>query len=143
MDEALIADTRVAAEWISRALSKSGYRADFSVESLAEIERFFAEHSNDGRPVPGGRLVEKTGPRIFALGAYVGEVLRRAATGHWYAEAGDPEVEFNIEVRFPDGSRIWPMQRAIKRFNNSPEENIHDYGLLVLQSVAGQATPGQ
>jgi hypothetical protein len=138
MDESLIADTQVAAEWIAKALNQSGYRADFSVESLGEIERFFVEHSKDGRPVPDGRLSERTGPRVFAIGAYVGEVVRRAGGGKWYAVAGDPEGEVNIEVRFPDGSRIWPMQRAIKRLMNGPEENIYDYGRLVLASLKGK-----
>jgi hypothetical protein len=138
MDEALIADAHRAAEWIAKALNQSGYRADFSAESLAEIERFFVEHSKDGRPIPGGRLSDRTGPRLFAVGAYVGEVIRRAGGGQWYVELGDPQGEVNIEVRFPDGSRIWPMQRVIKRLKNGPEENIHDYGRLVITSLKAE-----
>ena len=135
LDKNLVADAQKAAGWIAGALNQSKYRADFSVKSLQEIERFFAEHSRDGRPIPGRLLSERTGPRLFALGSYVGEVLRRAGKGEWHAEAGDPNGEVNIEVRFPGGARIWPMQRVIKRVKNGPEENIYDYGRLVLQSL--------
>lgn len=135
LDNKLIADVKKSAAWVAGALNQSKYRADFTVESLQEIERFFAEHSRDGRPVPGGLLSAMTGPRLFAVGSYVGEVLRRAGNGEWYAEAGDPDGEVNIEVRFPNGERIWPMQRVIKRVRNGSEENIYHYGRLVLQSV--------
>jgi hypothetical protein len=41
----IIGNIFASADWISRALQSSGYRADFSVESLREIDRFFDEHS--------------------------------------------------------------------------------------------------
>ena len=135
VDEALISDVKLAAKWIALALKQSGYNADFSVESLAEIERFFNEHSRDGRPLPGGRLADRTGQRLFALGSYVGEVIRREGGGQWYAESGDPDAEINIELQLPGGSRIWPMHRVIQRLKNGPEENIYDYGRIILQSL--------
>ena len=36
-------DVKASAKWISQALQSSGYRADFSPESLWEIDRFFDE----------------------------------------------------------------------------------------------------
>jgi hypothetical protein len=54
----LIEDIEPSAEWIARALSSSGYRADFTPRSLWEIDRFFEEHSRDGASKPGGLLAE-------------------------------------------------------------------------------------
>lgn len=126
----LVEDARAASSWIATALSSSGYKADFSLESLREIDRFFDEHSKDGQAVPGGLLAEQLGSRLFALGSYVGEVILRAYGGEWCADDNDPEGELNIEVVLPNGAILWPVQRAAKRFENGPEDGIYAYGRL-------------
>lgn len=40
-------DIQAAAEWISQALTPSGYDADFSPNSLVEVDRFFSEYSGE------------------------------------------------------------------------------------------------
>lgn len=127
----LIEDARSSAEWIATALKSSGYRADFSLYSLREIDRFFDEHSHEGQAVPSGLLAEQLGQRIFALGSYVGEVLIRTYGGQWRGDDNDPEGEFTIEVVFPNGSVIWPVQRVMKRFKNGAEDGIYAYGSLL------------
>ena len=47
-------DIAESAGWISRALQSSGYRADFSPESLWEIARFFDDHSVNGKAAGAG-----------------------------------------------------------------------------------------
>jgi hypothetical protein len=42
----IVSDAEMAAQWISTALKTSGYKADFSLQSLQEIERFFVEHTD-------------------------------------------------------------------------------------------------
>ena len=64
-----VEDISSGANWISKALQASGYRANFAPESLWEIDRFFDEHSPNGTPKPGGLLSADLGQRIFALGA--------------------------------------------------------------------------
>ncbi len=127
----LVEDAGRAAEWISTALNSSGYRADFSIDSLREIDRFFDEHSHQGRPVPGGLLSEDLGSRIFSLGSYVGEVIRRTHGGSWRGDDSDPEGEIKIELVLPNGTIMWPVQRAMKRFKKGPEESIYVYGVAV------------
>lgn len=127
----LVEDARKAANWVATALTSSGYPADFSVESLRNIDRFFDEHSQNGEAVPNGLLAEQLGSRIFALGAYVGEVLIRAYGGQWRADDNNPEGEYMMEVVFPDGSVVWPIQRVMKRFKNGREDGIYVYGSLV------------
>ena len=68
----IVDDVTAGAEWILQALTGSGYTADFTPESLGEIDRFFDEHVQGGEPLPGGLLAEDLGTRIFALGAYTG-----------------------------------------------------------------------
>jgi hypothetical protein len=43
---------------MARALSSSGYRADFSLESLREVDRFLEEQAPGGKPKQGGLLSE-------------------------------------------------------------------------------------
>ena len=74
-------DVERAAKWIANALTSSGYRADFSIESLRDIDRFFDNHCHDSEAVPGGLLEENLGQRVFAMGSYVGETIRRARGG--------------------------------------------------------------
>lgn len=130
---AVIDDARKSAEWIAKALSSSGYHADFSIESLREIDRFFDEHAQGGQTIPGGLLSEQLGSRIFAIGSYVGEVIIRAYNGTWQVDANDPEAEMNIAVVLASGAVMWPVQRVSNRFKNGPEDGICVYGIVANQ----------
>ena len=118
-----------AYEWIATALKNSGYNADFSIESLREIDRFFDEHAEIGQAKPGGLLSKNRGMRLFALGSYVGEVLIRQYGGEWETDDNDPKGEINIAVKLSNGSIIWPVQRVMKRFENGSEDEIYTYGI--------------
>jgi hypothetical protein len=65
----IVMDALASAEWVSGALSQSGYQADFSLESLKQVDRFFDEQVLDGKPKVGGLLSEQLGARLFAIGA--------------------------------------------------------------------------
>ena len=121
-------DLKDAREWLVEALSYSGYKADYSPESLWEIDRFFDEQAKDGKANPGGLLSQDLGSRLFAIGSYVGEVIRKARGGEWVGDDTDPKVELNIELHLPDGTKCWPVQRVMKRFKNGPEDGIAVYG---------------
>jgi hypothetical protein len=131
----LLEDIRASADWIAAALSSSGYRADFSLSSLREIDRFFDEHSRNGEPVPNGLLSESLGSRLFAVGGYIGEVIRRLHGGHWEANDDDPDGEINIAFVLPSGATIWPVQRAMKRFKNGKEDGIYAYGAAMVEGT--------
>ena len=124
----LLEDLISGADWISAALTSSGYRADFSGESLRELDRFFDEHTTDGAATPGGLLSEDLGSRLFAIGAYLGEVVRRAKGGTWQTDDEDPEGEINVALLLPDGAVVLPTQRAMKRFQGGAEEGLAAYG---------------
>jgi hypothetical protein len=122
-----------AAEWIATALSSSGYKADPTLQSFKEIDRFVDDQTQNGRPRPGGLLAEDFGARVFALGAYVGEVIRRLGEGQWYGNDNDRDAEINIQVRLKSAGKIWPMQRVIKRITNGREDGIYAYGYIILK----------
>jgi hypothetical protein len=127
----IIEDAIALSNQISRALSQSGYEADFSLESLKEIDRFFEEQAVDGRAKPGGFLSQELGARVFALGAYVGEVIRRHHGGQWQGNDEDAQAEINLAVRLNSGTIIWPVQRVMKRFKNGSEDGIWVYGAVI------------
>ena len=124
----ILEDVQTAAQWISTALSSSGYNADFSPDSLIEIDRFFSDHARNRKAAPGGLLAKSLGSTLFAIGSYVGEVLRRNLGGEWRANDSDPRAEIDVGLVLPDGTQCWPVQRAMKRFMLGAEEGIAFYG---------------
>jgi len=128
----LVDDIAVGAEWIAECLKSSGYRADFSLSSLRELDRFLDDATEKGAPRPGGLLAEDTGTRVFALGAYLGEVLRRAKGGEWRGDDNDPQGEVNVELRFAAKDVIWPVQRVLKRIQNGKEDSLEAFGAALV-----------
>lgn len=120
----IVQDAPKRAEWMAQFLKSSGYKADFSTKSLRDIDRFLDEHSRNGQAVAGGLLAEQFGPRMFGLGAYVGEVILRSKGGHWHGDDADPRAEINIQLVFPDGASCWPVQGVMKRFRNGKVDSI-------------------
>jgi hypothetical protein len=90
----IVKDAVEAADWMAKALSSSGYKADFTLDSLKEVDRFVDDQAPGGNPKSGGLLSDHLGARVFALGAYVGEVIRRQGEGQW---------------RGDDNESIWPF----------------------------------
>lgn len=121
-------DIALAKDWIAEALNSSNYKADFSLESLKEIDRFFDEQN-----IPNGLLGKQRGTRLFALGVYIGEVFISECGGEWITDDNDPQGEINISVKLSDGNIIWPVQRAMRRYQNGKEDGIYHYGLCIIQ----------
>ena len=115
------------AELVAQALEHDGYRADFTPSSLWEIDRFFDEQTRKGGPRRWGLLARDTGVRLFSLGAYVGEVIRREAGGEWEGDDDAPEPGLDLALRLPDDGVVWPVRRAIARMRNGPEDAIVPY----------------
>lgn len=118
-------DIRSASEWVVRALNVSGYNADYSLESMKEIDRFFDEQSGED-----GIISRNRGQIIFALASYIGETVIRLYGGKW---GGSDEV--NMSVELDGGTVIFPTQRAMKRYQNGSEDSIYAY-VYVLGSPA-------
>jgi hypothetical protein len=130
----IVADAQKSADWIANALLSEGYEVDFSLESLKEIDRFFDDHAPDGAIKPNGLLSRDLGARVFGIGSYAGEVLRREFGGDWQGDDDDPQAEINLTLKLPDGALLWPVQRVMKRCQVGREESVFVYGSLATQA---------
>lgn len=120
----LMEDIPRAETWLVENMNASGYALDGTMESFRELDRFFDEQSR-----PGGLLADgRPGSKLFAVGCYMGQVFVRQLGGVWETDDADPAGEVNIAVRLPDGSLVWPVQRAMKRLKNGAEDGLYDYG---------------
>lgn len=120
----LLEDIPKAEGWLTENMRASGYSLDGTIESFRELDRFFDEQSR-----PGGLLADgKPGSKLFAVGCYMGQVFVRQLGGVWKTDDADPQGEVNIAVRLPDGSLLFPVQRAMKRLRNGGEDSLYVYG---------------
>ena len=123
-------DIHSACAWIVTALNTSGYNADYTLESMKEIDRFFDEQSGaDGIITP-----ERRGNIIFSIAAYIGETVIKLYGGKWITDDNDPMGEVNIAVQLDKGTIIFPAQRAMKRYQNGNEDSIYAYVYVLSQS---------
>lgn len=127
-DNTLLEDIHISSDWVVKALNSSGYNADYSLESMKEIDRFFDEQSSET-----GILSKNTGNILFSLGSYIGETAIKLYGGEWITDDNDPQGEINIAVKLANGTMIWPVIRCMKRFKVGSEESIYAY-LFVLEN---------
>ena len=123
---------RALAQGMADDLVSSGYQADFSLESLSEIDRMFDEQSRDGEALADGLLGDEMQVRMLTLGAYVGETIIRHHGGAWQSVAPTAvQLHLGAAVSLPGGGSIWPMRRVWKRLRNGEEDSIALYGRMV------------
>jgi hypothetical protein len=128
----IVRDAVEAADWMAKSLTGWGYKADFSLESLKDVDRFIDEEAPDGKPKPGGHLAQQFGAHIFGLGAYLGETIRRQGDGQWEGNDHDTYPEVTLSVRLKSGAVLWPTQRVLKRLEYGPENGLYPYGVVIL-----------
>ena len=121
-------DILSSSDWVVKALNSSGYKADYSLDSMKEIDRFFDEQNT-----PTGILSKNRGQILFALGSYVGQTAIKLYGGEWITDDDDPEGEIKITIRFNNGSTIWPVIRCMKRYELGSEESIYAYLAVIGQ----------
>jgi hypothetical protein len=108
---------------------------DFSPQSLWLIDRLF----KSPRQYEGGGLLcfietpanpydakIKRRESVFALGAYIGEVVRQNAKGYeWNCDA---VIEERIELRLPDRKVLFPMKFIQEQIKNYKPGSIVQWG---------------
>ncbi len=128
MGNTLKEDIKLASDWVVKALNSSGYKADYTLESMKEIDRFFDEQSSET-----GILSRNRGKILFGLGSYIGETAVKLYGGEWHTDDNDPQGEINMSVKLANGTIIWPVIRCMKRYDMGSEESIYAY-LFVLNN---------
>lgn len=112
-------DIRESSEWVVKALNSSGYKADYSLESMKEVDRFFDEQNTEN-----GILANNRGQIIFALGSYIGETAIKLYGGRWITNDDEPNGEINIAVEVSNGTVIWPEKRCMEYETASVEIEV-------------------
>lgn len=126
-------DIKSASEWVVTALNVSGYKADYTLDSMKEIDRFFDEQSGKD-----GIISKNRGTILFALGSYIGETAIKLYGGKWITDDNTTKGEIYIAVELENGITGWPVLRCIKRYNNGQEDSIYAY-LYSLNHEAGDS----
>jgi hypothetical protein len=136
----LLSDIRKQSGWLVQAFKTDGFKLDYSIESLKQIDRFFELHAKNGQAVPDGRLSVNLGPVIFSIGSYVGETFIKNTNGaRWIIDDNDPQGEVATSILFADGGTVWPMQKVMKRFMNGEEDSIYYYAKIVFSQLTKTA----
>ena len=102
------------AEAGARLLVDHGFKGDFSPASLWDLDRY----AETGLPGQGSR-----DEKVRELGAYAGEVIRRARGGKWVASSSAPS---GLELE-TDGSRSAPHAQVARRVAVGRSEAIAPY----------------
>lgn len=126
----LAEDIKISSEWVKKNLNLSGYKVDYDLESMKEVDRFFDEQTKNG-----GLLTGKSGNIIFSLGSFVGETIIKLYGGEWVTDDNNPQGEITAEVHTSDGITCWPIVRCMKRLKNGSEESIYAYVLSFAKSI--------
>ena len=127
-------DIKTFSEMIVKGFGADKLNLNYTLTSFKDIDKFYDLHSKNGERIEGGRFSKNLGQILFSLGSYIGETLIKIIPGTvWETDEKDPEGEINAILKLPDGTQIWPMQRAIKRFRNGEEDGIYVYGYHILK----------
>src|SRR5688500_13967870 len=134
-------DIRSQSEWIIKAFAADGFKLDYTIESIIEVDRFFTKNMKNGKPRKGGRLYGKGfGPILFSIGSYVGETIIKNVHGsEWITDDDDPQGELNVSLKLPNEGMIWPIQKVMKRFQNGGDDAIYPYVHMVTKEFTNLA----
>ena len=126
----IVEAVRDAAVSIADIANDAGYSFDFSARSLRDVERFLEDNASGGEPKAGGLLSKDLGSRVFALGAYVGEVIREAVGGEWVSD-DSADDDSTVTLRTAAGELLWPNQQVMKRIMTGDSQSLVDYARAV------------
>lgn len=97
-------ELKTASEWISHYLIREGYHIDYTLESFDEIDELFSE---DLKVL----IHNENANYIFALSAYIGNVIIKHFKGEWYVEPENiTEDNSNIYIKLKNGKIVYPFQ---------------------------------
>lgn len=110
-----------AADIVATAKKNNGAVLDYSVKSLAIVDRIIGDFHKQGA------TVEEIAESVFGYGCYVGEVFVRNAGAAWRA-ATDDEIEniygVPLILELDSDTTANPIGKVIKRLENGEEDNL-------------------
>lgn len=132
----MLLDIKSNSEYIIKAFDSLNLKLDYSLDSLKFVDQFFDEQTEDGLPKEGSVLTlggSSFGPKIFAIGCYLGETLVKNIPGAKWNLKGftSPQTEVEAQIILPDTSIVWPILKTIKRMRNGDEDSLYGYGQVL------------
>ena len=121
-DPILEEEIPMATDWAMENLIMSGYNANFTLDSIKELDRFFEEQNKED-----GIIAINPGSILFALACYMGETIIGLYGGKWVTNEDDPDKEMNVEIHLDNKVKIWPAQKILKKYYKTKEENLYTY----------------
>jgi hypothetical protein len=122
------------AEEMASVLRKGRFGGTFTLRSLASLDRLIAEQGDDvdepGTLLAPGDLPEdrRTPVRLWSLGCYLGETLRRIYGGTWEVHPDFPRRPAFWRIAFPSGLHVYPVNQVFRRYFEGAEKSLVDFG---------------
>ncbi|MDA1470229.1 hypothetical protein OGZ02_15740 [Brachyspira hyodysenteriae] len=97
---------------------REGYHADYTIESLAEVDKFFKEKLN--------LVLESDNNRnfIFSISSYIGEVIRIKFHGTWEVSRNIDLDDETIGISFKNHNTIYPLNITLELIQKIYNERI-------------------
>ncbi|WP_295160293.1 hypothetical protein [uncultured Brachyspira sp.] len=101
-------DLSRASDWISNFFIREGYHADYTIESLFEVDKFFKEKLY--------MVLENDNNRnfIFSISAYIGEVIKNHFNGHWEVSHDIDLDDETIGICFFNHETVYPLNITLE-----------------------------
>jgi hypothetical protein len=122
------------AQNLVKEFGKINIKLDYSIESLKLIEDYISKNSSGTKFKKNSFFAEDTDSKAFALGAYLGEVIRRNSLGvRWNNDNSESPIEIIQET--PNGSKALTINKAFKRIYHGEEDSIHHFAIIMLKDL--------
>ena len=123
-------DLEIASRSISEEMISAGYHADYTIESLKEVDRFMEEERKDG-----GLLTDHLGAKLFGLGAYVGDVFIKKYGGQWITHDRAKDGEMTVTVQLDNEITFMPVISVMKSYQDEEAPKLYVLALAIQRSL--------
>ncbi len=113
-----------------------GVDLDYSIESLHRIENYLEENYPSNQDAKNPFPAVRVGVKIFYIGAYLGETLRKKLGGNWQFDEHDPLGQIRAELCFENGERIRPIEDVMTRIEEKLPIEIFSYAKELVAKYA-------
>ena len=113
---------------------KESIDLDYSLKSLIEIENYLSKTINGPTIKKNSIFANDTDSKAFALGSYLGEVIRKNSFGvRWNIENLDSPIGIFQET--PNGAKALTVNKAYKRIYEGEADNLHQFASYMMSNL--------
>jgi hypothetical protein len=131
---AAVAEVIAHAKIVARDLKAYGCKANFSFDSLTDLDSYIDNTIGDIR-LPTDKLnSDAVTPLILGVGGYVGETIKKRLKGIWRGSDAYPAGPLNHGIVVPkQAGSFFPIARAKARIEIGPSMSLSAYARDILQ----------